>query len=258
MTKKPKATEAKIAVVSELNEPAPRLAARKLRAEILARDRDAYLGSETELMERLQLSRSTLRQAARILEQEQLLTVRRGIGGGYFGSRPDATAIANAASLYLRLQNATFLDVLNSANLINMEIARLAAASKDKRLRGVLGVFLERWRPWTSEPPPMAVFVPADRQLVETLADMAGSPSLTMFLQTVWRFGITESHADIFSDHPERRGEIVRRRIALMEAVIAGDSDIAALIAHRINTLVTEWVKKAKVHDRPAMLATSG
>jgi hypothetical protein len=43
-----------------------------------------------------------------------------------------------------------------------------------------------------------------------------------------------------------------------MEAVIAGDSEIAALIAHRINTLVTEWVKKAKVHDRPAMLATSG
>jgi DNA-binding FadR family transcriptional regulator len=254
MTKKQATSDAEIANTSQPNERAPRLAARILRAEILACDENAYLGSEIDLMERLQLSRSTLRQAARILEQEQLLTVRRGIGGGYFCRRPDATGIANAASLYLRLQNTTFLDVLHSANLINMEIARLAARSSGKRHRAVLAGMLERWRPWASQPPGMAQFVEADKQLVELLADMANNAALTMFLQTVWRFGITESQVDIFGNYPERRGEVLRRRIALMEAVMDSDADIAALIAHRINTLVTGWVKKDRVHDRPATL----
>jgi DNA-binding FadR family transcriptional regulator len=234
----------------EPNEHAPRLAARKLRAEILARPDEAYLGSETDLMERLQLSRSTLRQAARILEQEQLLMVRRGIGGGYFGRRPDATGVANAASLYLRLQNTTFLDVLHSANLINMEIARLAAASTNRQHRAALASMLEQWRPWTSEPPPTAEFLAADKQLVDMLATMAGNAALTMFLQTVWRFGLTESHADIFGACPERRLDLVRRRIQLMEAVLGGDADIAALIAQRVNGLVTAWVTQDKIDKR--------
>jgi DNA-binding FadR family transcriptional regulator len=239
-----------MAIAHEPNEHAPRLAARKLRAEILAKEKDAYLGSESELMERLQLSRSTLRQTARILEQEQLLMVRRGIGGGYFGRRPDATGLANAASLYLRLQHATFLDVLHSANLINMEIARLAAASNDRPLRKRLESLLDKWRPWTSKPPTIATLLPADREAVETLAEMAGNAPLTMFLQTVWRFGITESQGDLFGAYPERRAEMVRRRIQLMEAVLAGDAEIAAAIAGRINTLVTEWVKHDRIHDR--------
>jgi hypothetical protein len=43
---------------------------------------------------------------------------------------------------------------------------------------------------------------------------------------------------------------MVRRRIQLMEAVLAGDAEIAAAIAGRINTLVTEWVKHDRIHDR--------
>jgi len=45
-------------------------AAHALREDILAREDGELLGSEDELMERLGVSRPTLRQAARLLEHE--------------------------------------------------------------------------------------------------------------------------------------------------------------------------------------------
>lgn len=42
--------------------------------------------SEDELLERYGVSRPTLRQAARILEHEQLIDVRRGVNGGFLAA----------------------------------------------------------------------------------------------------------------------------------------------------------------------------
>jgi DNA-binding IscR family transcriptional regulator len=38
----------------------------------------------------------TVQQAARVLEHEGLLAVRRGPGGGYYGTRPDEAALPSA------------------------------------------------------------------------------------------------------------------------------------------------------------------
>ena len=73
--------------------PAIEAAAAQLRSIVLESDNGALIGSEDMLLEKLGFSRSTVRQVARLLEREGYLRVRRGINGGYFGSRPDAATI---------------------------------------------------------------------------------------------------------------------------------------------------------------------
>jgi len=68
----------------------------------LESDADVMLGSEDMLRQVLQVSRSTLRQVARLLEREGLLRVRRGIGGGYYSARPDLAGIKATISAHLQ------------------------------------------------------------------------------------------------------------------------------------------------------------
>src|SRR3546814_14470549 len=76
-------------------------AASILREEILRdiKDDEWLLGSEDEVMRSLEVSRPTLRQALRLLEQEQLVSVRRGVGGGLFARRPTEEGVTHTASV---------------------------------------------------------------------------------------------------------------------------------------------------------------
>jgi len=114
------------------------LAAAKLRDLILARDEGAYLGSQTELENVLEVGRVTLSKAARILEHEQLLRVRRGVNGGYYGTRPDETGVEKAVVLYLYANRTDFPKVLRIAHVLSTEMLRLAAMSSDEAGRKLL------------------------------------------------------------------------------------------------------------------------
>lgn len=59
------------------------------------------LGSEDEVIDRLDVSRVTVRQAARLLERDGLLLVKRGKNGGYFSSRPDVEMVETVVCAYL-------------------------------------------------------------------------------------------------------------------------------------------------------------
>lgn len=77
------------------------IAAAKLRAIALGTAEGEYLGSEVELVEKLGVARITIRQAARLIEREGLLRVRRGINGGYFASRPSVEMVESIVCGYL-------------------------------------------------------------------------------------------------------------------------------------------------------------
>jgi GntR family transcriptional regulator, transcriptional repressor for pyruvate dehydrogenase complex len=76
-------------------------AAATLRKIALGLDECALIGSEDELLERLKVSRVTVRQAARLLEREGVLRVRRGINGGYFAARPSVEMVETIVCAYL-------------------------------------------------------------------------------------------------------------------------------------------------------------
>jgi hypothetical protein len=74
----------------------------KLRDMTLAREPEVRIGSSKEIARLLSVGIVTVRQAARVLEHEVLLSVRRGPGGGYYGTRPDEAVPERSFGTFLK------------------------------------------------------------------------------------------------------------------------------------------------------------
>jgi GntR family transcriptional regulator, transcriptional repressor for pyruvate dehydrogenase complex len=107
----------------------------KLRDIVFAAKDGALIGGEDSLVAELGASRSTLRQAARLLERQGLLRVKRGINGGYYGSRPDEKTIQNAVSAYLDTLDLKYEDVTAVASVLWVEVLRRAATANKAAAR---------------------------------------------------------------------------------------------------------------------------
>jgi DNA-binding FadR family transcriptional regulator len=99
-----------------------------------------YLPNETQLMESLSISRPTLREAFRILENERLITVVRGSRTGALVHAPRIEAVARAAGFVLQAERTTIADVYEARLAIEPYAARILAERRDmqagQRLRG--------------------------------------------------------------------------------------------------------------------------
>src|SRR5215471_3569570 len=119
-------------------------AAGKLRDIILAREPGSQIGSLNEVAQLLGVGIVTVQQAARILEHEGLLAVRRGPGGGYYGTRPDDAALERAFAAYLRVHGFGQRESQQMLSLLDCEIVPAAARCTDEKLREAVSALLER------------------------------------------------------------------------------------------------------------------
>lgn len=85
------------------------------------------LPSEAQLMASFEVSRPTLREAIRILESEELLSISRGARRGALILQPSAYLISRAAGIALQARGATIGDVYQARTLVEPQAARLAA-----------------------------------------------------------------------------------------------------------------------------------
>jgi GntR family transcriptional regulator, transcriptional repressor for pyruvate dehydrogenase complex len=85
------------------------------------------LPAESLLMEQYGVSRPTLREAFRILEAEDLISVRRGSRGGARVIAPDTSVAARSVGLLLQMQGATINDVYEARMISEPACARLLA-----------------------------------------------------------------------------------------------------------------------------------
>ena len=118
--------------------------AARLREMILAAEPDALLGSLTEIAQQLGVGIVTVQQAARILEHEGLLEVRRGPGGGYYGKRPDEAALERSVAAYIQVHPEAAQEVSEIVSLLLCELIPAAARCKDETLREALRELLDR------------------------------------------------------------------------------------------------------------------
>jgi DNA-binding FadR family transcriptional regulator len=103
--------------------------AAELRAKILRgefKPGDSLL-SEATLMEQYDVSRPTLREALRLLESQNLISVRRGSHRGPVVSLPDASVTARAVAIQLQLREATLADVYQFRMIYEPVAAQMAA-----------------------------------------------------------------------------------------------------------------------------------
>lgn len=212
-----------------------------LREEILALHEDgAFLGSEDDIQRRFGVSRSTVRQAARMLEHENLLTVRRGVRGGFFSRVPSADAVSHVASVYLRSRRTTPRDLQAANALVVPEIARLASLNPSLSARASLADFVrtEEHRSLIGTP---ALLRQAVREFGLRLTSLIDNPPLALFYEMTLDLTVSAFPLRAF-DRPSRGRRVIRFHRDLSAAVRDGDGDGAVAITVQYFHEVQSWI----------------
>jgi len=112
----------------------------QLRAEILRNHLKSGddLPSEAELIALHQFSRSTVREALRLLESDGLITIQRGSKGGIKVARPDMTQVSRILAITFTFDEVTLGQFLAFRQLIEGEVAALAAENATPEQRKTL------------------------------------------------------------------------------------------------------------------------
>ncbi|GLT02658.1 hypothetical protein GCM10007897_40770 [Sphingobium jiangsuense] len=218
------------------------------RDSLLLRDGE-FIGAEEELRARYGVSRPTLKLAAGIVAQDQLVQTRRGMNGGYFAARPTADAAARAASIFLSANGASLEELVNASTPIRIEIARLAALSDDPDLHAELEASLHEEAALMAEPFSYTAFLRADRRFWVTLSAACGNPVLQLFLDVLLSLvlAVVESKDPVGGDRA-RYKDMLSRRHRVAQAILKRDPAMAALAA-RCSTLISDFDKNRKLTD---------
>jgi GntR family transcriptional repressor for pyruvate dehydrogenase complex len=213
--------------------------AKALRDEILRRaDGDLFLGSEDQLLLRLGVSRPTFRQAARLLEYEELLIIRRGVGGGFFGRKPSAEVVARMAGIYLLAQGTSFADVVRAQFPLRAEILRLLAGNADPSARARLSAFV-RENGHLQRPSDIPSAVRAINSFWRLASDLAGNNALALFIHTSQAYG---AKAGGLTLNAARISVYVGGMARIAKAVEVGDADTAIKTAREFNEKMLSWM----------------
>lgn len=175
------------------------------------------LPAERELAERLGISRVTLREVLKVLQDEGLVESRRGRYGGTF-VRP-RTEARGEDELRRRVEKVDIEDVLRFREVLEVGAAGLCAAhgltaEQEERLREALA---------RTRDAPLADYRRLDTLLHLTLAELGGSPSLTAQYAAV-RATVNDL-LDCIPLLVRNLEHSQRQHVALVEAVLDGDAD---------------------------------
>ena len=201
-----------------------------LRERILSVKEAAYMGSEANIAAEVGVSLPTLRQAARMLESEELLTIKPGKGGGYFTRRPTIETAMRSASQFLSSKdlnsNSMFMDV---ADPIVNQIVIAAVNCEDKGLINGLRLFVEGQqladRKNSKLSPDYSFKISAD--LITLLAKMSNNILLELFSRILWD-EISVSHtAGTFEESQQITLSNYNTRLNLAKAVLTKDKEKA-------------------------------
>jgi GntR family transcriptional regulator, transcriptional repressor for pyruvate dehydrogenase complex len=215
-------------------------AAAQLRDVILAREPGAQIGSLNEVAQMLGVGIVTVQQAARILEHEGLLAVRRGPGGGYYGTRPDDAALERALAAWLRVHGYGQRESQRMLTLLDLEIVPAAARCTDETLRqGIRGLLARVAGCDTIE-----LRIAFEVDLRDLLLRMVAAPLIELLCRVSSRLHANVRTAIVFTGKDAASDwKLGRRRI--LEAILAQDPELAHFEAERYRREVVSRLNEA-------------
>lgn len=215
--------------------------ATKLRGIILEREPGAQIGSLTEVAEGLGVGIVTVQQAARILEHEGLLEVRRGPGGGYYGTRPDEAALERSLAAFLRVHGSSFEETLEITSLLICEIIPAAARCRDQKLREEMQALEERIDDCATENARIAF----ESDLNSLLLKMNARPLFELLLGVGMQLFNT-SPVPLLYPGDEGVAAWKAEKHRMLEAILKGDEALARFEAGRYRADLLSRLKKVK------------
>lgn len=204
------------------------------------------LPSERELQGMLDVSRNTLRESLRVLEQKGLVEIRKGNRGGIFVKQLNADCMAESLGLFVQSQRITMEQISefrqDLEGLVSCRAARKAEAGRmaeiDRLLQQAETLAGQGAAQWEA-------FMQADRDIHLALARLAGNPLHLFFLETVH----TNFHRYHINAYLPRDEATIRVTLAELQAIVKA---VSRGEAERAESLAREHVRRATQAMRQA------
>jgi len=220
------------------NESTVEAAAARLRSIVLATPEGGLLGSEEALIGRLDVSRSTVRQVARLLEREGLLRVRRGINGGYFAARPDVHTIEAVVSSYLEMFDTDIEDVFAIASVLWVEVMRKAASRRGKEAAALVKRFRGKIEALPADASHEEVLA-LELESREAIFGLVRSRYIHLIFQINMAFAQRRlsGRRDGGTGHRQFTNAWRNAKLMELQAIADGDQELGAIAARHIRSL---------------------
>jgi DNA-binding FadR family transcriptional regulator len=219
---------------------ATREVADALRKEILCRsESDSFIGFEEDLIARFKVSKPTFRQAAKMLEHEQILLIKRGARGGFFARPPTEKMVSHMAAMVLAAHGATLRQIAAVAGPLTVEAVREVANNPSTSVRASVAAFVE-------EHSGFEMLAAAERSRViadfeRLIAHLSGNPALALFSEAI-RALVRDPVFATFRVTQAQAAEVADCYRSLAALIAKGESEMAVILARRYALLVTEWL----------------
>lgn len=213
----------------------------RLRELIFARAPDELIGSLPDLARLLGVGIVTVQQAARILEHEGALEVRRGPGGGYYGRRPDAAALERSLTAYLRTRPHSWEEALDMTSLLFNELCAAAAGAGDAALHPELRALGERIDACVRDQDTGTW----EQDFQDLLFRMVERPLFELLTRVTLRFATSRPANDPIYRDDAAIGGWREGRHRIIDAILKRDEKLARFEADRSNRqVVLAWLRR--------------
>jgi GntR family transcriptional regulator, transcriptional repressor for pyruvate dehydrogenase complex len=141
---------------------------------------------EKELQEKFQVSRGTLREALRVLEQRGLVELRTGVKGGIFVRKLTTQHVSDSLDLLIRYEQIQVGELAAFREAVEIPAVKLAAEMIGKKdINSLKKLHAEAEEYLLSEPPKLDKFYEVEGLMHRTLACASGNRLLTLVLMTI-------------------------------------------------------------------------
>ena len=186
---------------------------------------------EADLAERFSVSRSTIREALRVLTSEHLVATTRGVTGGTFVSEPRADAIAGTLATSIDFlttgSDVTAEELLEAREALEVPAARLAASRRTSQHLRSLALAL----PEETDVDRLHRFE-GNRSFHDAVMEASGNRILSVLAGPLY----TVLRDRFLRDRPPRSfwQEVMDHHHRIYDAIASGDAEAAAtaMVAH--------------------------
>ncbi len=189
------------------------------------------LPPERELREMLKTSRSTIREALRVLEQKGLIEIRLGTGGGAVVRSVSADQVTESLDLLIRSQKVSLDHLAEFRRQIEGDAAALATSrAREEDFAHLRDLLAQARKCVEAGESAVDEFLEADKKIHLAFARITGNPIYISVLKTI--------HANInryFERFLNMEAQAMKENLADLEAIVAAVIDGRADQARKLS-----------------------
>ncbi|MDQ0466902.1 DNA-binding FadR family transcriptional regulator [Caulobacter ginsengisoli] len=199
---------------------------------------------EAQMLIQYRVSRSSLREALRLLEVQGLIAIRPGPGSGTVVGKVLPGNFARTMTLYLHMSGVTYDELLNAWMMTEPMLAELAARNPDRaRVKAAMEPFLEGADTCHGE----MRRIPAGLAFHDVVSDLAGNRVLNLNFQAIGF--IVADHILNTAPRDQLEDQIVDDHRAVAEAIMNGKPQLArnlmaAHVEHVVEDFKAYWPRR--------------